>query len=336
LDALATNAEDKSQGFGAACESLPLICPSCLGVRGCEERLDRARVCPYCGIAYPSIEGVPILLADECIQRTLSSGDYPSDARSRFYQESTDYLREEVEGSQKLPYALDSARAARGVVLEIGSGSGAFAGFGGADYCALDYSLSNLRTYLGGYRRICASAETIPLASGSCRLVFSFATFEHVPRADFAFAEVHRVLVAGGVACLAPAWHCRDWAAEGLAVRAYRDLSFPQKIRKALIPLRDSMIYRGARQIPWRIWRRGLTRLSGAPSWLSYRPLHANYENFWQADSDACSCIDSHEGVLFFDSRGYEIFEPRGGALGRLLFRAGAVIARKTPQSSML
>jgi len=269
------------------------------------------------------------LISDEHLRATLGGGDGVLNARARFYQENAEYLREQVEGSEKSSYALDKAQEAKGLVLEIGSGQGSFAGLGGADYCALDFSPSHLRTYLCGSRRICASAETIPLASKSCRLVFSFATFEHVPRADLAFAEVDRVLAPGGVACLAPAWHCRDWAAEGLSVRRYHDLNFGQRIRKALIPLRDSVVYRGVQQLPWRMWRRATVILRAVPSSLRYRPLKANYEHFWQSDSDACASIDSHEGVLFFQSRRYEILEPRGGALRQLFFRAGPIIARK-------
>ena len=160
-------------------------------------------------------------------------------------------------------------------------------------------------------------------------MVFSFATHEHVPRPDVAFAEVDRVLAVGGVVCLAPAWHCRDWAAHGLSVRPYRDLSFKQKVRKALIPLRNSLIYRSAHQLPWRLWRRAVTRLSGAPSRLRYQRLEANYDCFWGCDSDACSSIDSHEGVLFFETRGYDILVPCGSTSSRLMFRAGPLIARK-------
>jgi len=273
-------------------------------------------------------QGIPILLANDFEREALTSGESPGDPRSRFYQESSDYLREQVGGREELEYAFQNADTS-GLILEVGAGAGTFAGFGGSDYCALDYSVSYLQTYLNGYSRICATAETIPLSSRSCRLVFSIATLEHVPRPDLACEEIDRVLVTGGIAYLAPAWHCRDWAADGLSVRPYRDLSHNQKIRKALIPLRNSLIYRGIQEIPWRLWRRSVTKLSGIPSRLRYRRLRANYEHFWQSDSDACSSIDSHEGILFFESRGYEILRPRGGSLARVLFRAGALIARK-------
>lgn len=316
----------------AVSHSIPLICPACLHSEMQEHRLDPALTCPSCHTRYPMVDGIPVLIADDGIRQGIAAGAELSDARSRFYQEPIGYLRDRLEGSKEIEYALGRS-AKRGLVLEVGSGRGVFAGIGDTNYCGLDYSLGNLRQYLKGHRRLCASAEMIPLASGSCRLVFSFATYEHVPHPDLAFAEVDRVLAVGGVACLAPAWHCRDWAAEGLGVRPYRDLSFKQKIRKALIPLRDSIMYRGAVQIPWRMYRRALTRLSDGRSRLHYRHLNANYEYFWCADSDACSNIDSHEGILFFDSRRYEVLEPRGGSLAKLLFRGGPAIVRKTSQS---
>jgi SAM-dependent methyltransferase len=220
-----------------------------------------------------------------------------------------------------------ASTAARGVVLEVGSGRGRLAGIGGADYLALDYSLSLLERHLNGHRRVCANAEAIPLSSGSCRAVFSWATLEHVLHPDLSFAEIDRVLVPGGIAWLNPAWHCRDWAADGLGIRPYRDLTAQQKIRKALIPLRESILWRGGIQVPWRVWRR---MTSKRPSRLRYQTLRANYEHFWVPDSDACAAIDSHEGLLFFESRGYEVLEPKGGTVSRLLARGGPIVVRKT------
>jgi SAM-dependent methyltransferase len=326
-------------------ESLPLICPRCLRSKSQEQLLEPTGSCPCCGIRYQSLDEIPVLITDDSVRKALTTGIDPNDAGTRCYQEYDDYGRDHKikdwlehqhviarKKRETIEYGLASATAS-GIVLEVGSGHGLLAGVGGADYVALDYSLGLLRTYLGEHRRVCANAETIPLASGSCRLVYSYATFEHVPRPDLAFAELHRVLAVGGVACLAPAWHCRDWAAEGLNVRPYRDLFLKQKIRKILVPLRNSIVYRGCQQIPWRIWRRGLNRLSGAPSWLQYGSLQPNYEHLWVPDSDACSSIDSHEGILFFDSRGYEILEPRGGTIAQLLFGGGQIIVRKDQAS---
>jgi SAM-dependent methyltransferase len=308
--------------------TLPLICPQCLRFGRGEQLLSPIRVCSICSAIYPVREGVPILLNDPQLRKAFAEGETVSDRRTQFYQENAGYLREHGE-HENIEQALSMA-SADGIVLEVGAGSGAFAGVGGTDYCALDYSFTFLHSYLSNYRCICASADAIPLPSGSCRMVFSVATLEHVPRADLAFEEVDRVLSPGGVAYLEPAWHCRDWAAEGLNVRSYSDLTLKQKIRKALVPLRDSVLYRGVKQIPWRTWRRAVVKLQSTPSTVHYAHLNANYEHFWVSDSYACSSIDSHEGVLFFESRGYELLRPRGGSIARLLFRAGAVIVRKS------
>jgi SAM-dependent methyltransferase len=269
------------------------------------------------------------LIAGSRARAEIAFATKSSDERTRFYQRQSEYLRERIEVSDdELDRYLADVNVP-GVVLEIGSGAGVFAGRGGYDYCALDYSLTWLRAYLSGHRSICATAECIPLASRSCRFVFSFATLEHVPRADLAFEEIDRVLAPGGVAYLAPAWHCRPWAAEGLPVRAYRELRLAQKVSKVLIPIRDSLFWRGIFEIPWRVNRRMISSLYAVPSQLRYKRLKANYAHFWMADSDACSAIDSHEAVLFFETRGYSILRPAGGNLARLLTRGGAVVVRK-------
>ncbi len=317
----------QASGGHAAVSTLPLVCPQCLSLSRAEIRLVAPTRCTECGRDYPVADGIPILIADSMICNGIAGGG-EVDERTGFYQTDSAYLREEIPGAEDLGDYLARA-VTQGIVLEVGSGAGVFRGFGGCDYCALDYSLSWLRANANGHAAVCASAECIPLASSSCRFVFSFATLEHVPRADLAFCEIDRVLAPGGVAYVAPAWHCRSWAAEGLTVRRYRDLTPGQKIRKALIPLRNSLAWRGSAQIPWRTWRRASTALSRAPTELRFTRLRANYQRFWVSDSDACSSIDSHEGILFFESRGYEILRPAEGTLQRLLMRAGPVIVRK-------
>jgi SAM-dependent methyltransferase len=191
---------------------------------------------------------------------------------------------------------------------------------------ALDLSLSALRRNLAGHAGLCATADMIPLASASCRFVFSVETLEHIPSTDRAFEEIDRVLAPGGVAYVAPAWHCRTWVADGIPVRPYRDLTLTQRVVKMSIPVRDSVIFRGAVSVPRRAWRRLTQPENGS---LRFKRLRPNYEHFWMSDSDACASIDSHEAILFFERRGYEILNPRGGVVSRLLFRAGPVIVRK-------
>jgi len=308
--------------------TLPLICPVCLECDRQEEELDAHTACARCGTSFPRISRIPLLLADAALRNSLKRSEVPADARAAFYQQATDYLGEPAPPDPQLVSTLIAARG-DGMVLEIGSGKGAFAGLGGDEYCALDYSLSLLRTHLSEHRSICASAEAVPLRRASCRFVFSVATLEHVPRAELAFAEIDRVLAPGGVAFLAPAWHCRDWMADGLTVRSYRELDVTQKLRKSLIPLRNSLVYRGLSQIPMRLIRRAGAKLARDPSELRFKPLRANYERYWTSDSDACSSIDSHEAILFFETRNYEILIPSGGVAARLLARGGPVAVRK-------
>lgn len=307
---------------------LPIICPKCLS-KGREMALDESLSCPLCASIFPVVGGVPILLEDEAIRASFASGTALGAARVAFYQNDEEYLpNSDLLSQPLLPAALASAPC-NGAVLEVGSGRGAFSNIA-PDYVALDLSLSALRRNLAGHAGLCATADMIPLASASCRFVFSVQTLEHIPSTDRAFEEIDRVLAPGGVAYLAPAWHCRAWAADGIPVRPYRDLTWKQRVVKMSIPIRDSVIFRGAATIPWRAWRR-LTQPAAGP--LRFARIRSNYEHFWMSDSDACASIDSHEAILFFERRGYEILNPRGGVVSRLLFRAGPIIVRKMPSN---
>jgi SAM-dependent methyltransferase len=303
------------------------ICPACLVDSGRESLLNDCK-CPECGVIYPVVEEVPVLIADDQCRAAITRGDWAADSRTSFYQHEDAYLRVDLVANEELENAFKESHTG-GVVLEIGSGAGALQNIGGPDYCGLDYSLRSLHKFLSGNRRICASAETIPLPGESCSFIFSVATLEHVPDPSRSFTEIDRLLAPGGVAYLAPAWHCREWMADGLPARPYRDLNWSQRLRKASIPLRDSLLYRGLKQVPWRIWRRITVKLKSAPSELRYSRLDANYEIYWGSDSDACSSIDSHEGMLFFESRKYEILSPKGGTLARLASRGNAIVVRK-------
>lgn len=104
---------------------------------------------------------------------------------------------------------------------------------------------------------------------------------------------------------------CREhsfslWFAEGLAVRTYSDLTFGQKIRKFFIPLREVALIRWSYVVLRRLFRSYLWfgRADKKPQLLRYRRLHANYEVFWQSDSDACNSLDPFDVILWFRSRG--------------------------------
>jgi SAM-dependent methyltransferase len=302
----------------------PIICPKCLSQR-VETLLTEGLSCPRCESTFPEVSGFPLLLEDDIVRARLVSGTPPDTARVAFYQKDEGYLPNSDFLTQPLLLSALAAATGDGPVLEIGSGRGSFRSIA-PDYIALDLSLSALSKNLAGYSGLCATADRIPLATSSCRLVFSVHTLEHIPATDRAFEEIDRVLAPGGVAYLAPAWHCRSWNADGVPVRAYRELTMKQRLIKLSLPIRDAVLFRAIASIPWRVWRR-LTQ--AGPGRLRFTKLQANYEHFWMSDSDACASIDSHEAILFFERRGYEILSPQGGVASRLLARAGPVIVRK-------
>jgi hypothetical protein len=103
---------------------------------------------------------------------------------------------------------------------------------------------------------------------------------------------------------------------------------------KLTLPLRRHRAVKAFGTIPARALRRTAWRLSGGgPTPMPVRRLRADYENFWEADSDACSSLDSHDAVLFFSSRGYEVLNPAGGTLRHLLARHEPVVVRKPTQA---
>lgn len=60
------------------------------------------------------------------------------------------------------------------------------------------------------------------------------------------------------------------------------------------------------------------------PLTLQYRKLKANYEKFWQSDSDACNALDLLLMIYWFESRGYKCVS-HTTFLSRLLVRHGEI-----------
>jgi SAM-dependent methyltransferase len=200
----------------------------------------------------------------------------------------------------------------------------------GGDYVAADYSFTALRNYISpAHQRVCANAERLPFRRDSFRFIFTVAALEHVPQADLAFAEIERVLKPGGVAYLAPAWHCTQYNCEGIPVRPYRDLTVRQKLVKAALPLRQTVAVKASAALPGRIVRRVAWALQSRASSFRFGRLKPDYQRFWMSDSDAASRLDSHEACLFFHSRGYEVLSPGRGAVRQLLARHEPVVVRK-------
>lgn len=211
-------------------------------------------------------------------------------------------------------------------VLEIGCGRGAFKNlverWVGLDLAATD---------AGGKGKpiVRASAIRLPFANDSFDGLWSITTLEHVPQPEAALEEIARVMKPGGVAYLAPAWHCRPWAADGYAVRPWSDFGWKGKLIKASIPLRNALWFRALTVLPTRTWREALFFLTGRrPTPFRYRALEANYHTYWCADSDACNSMDPHEMLLWFSSRGWST-PSHSTLLRRFLVRHDAVVVGK-------
>jgi SAM-dependent methyltransferase/uncharacterized protein YbaR (Trm112 family) len=306
------------------------------------EPLDRTNPARWIGVghgeAYPVIDGIPILLPDRAERERIAGTDWEkgeADQRSaiNFYnaaKHEQKYSRAAHDDGRAALSALLPQLPAPGPVLEVGSGRGPLQGIG-EDYTALDYSFTLLRRNVDPrYARVCGTAERLPFFDDSFAFVYSVDTFEHVPAADLAFEEVHRVLQPGGIAYLLPAWHCVQYVCDGIAFRPYGDLTFRQKLVKLSLPIRTKPAMKGLAALPARIARRVAWRARGARATkLHFARLQPDYEHFWQSDFDACSRLDSHEGVLFFESRGYEFLNPTGGAWRKLTTRHEPLIVRK-------
>jgi len=195
-------------------------------------------------------------------------------------------------------------------VLEIGSGRGYLQDIA-QNYTGLDISPNVARFYHKKF--VLGSATALPFPDDSFDGVWSIWVFEHVPNPEQAFRETRRVTRDGGLLFLLPAWNCEPWAAQGYQVRPYSDFNLVGKIVKASIPLRSSPSYWVLSHLPIRLLRSIAARFG--PTQLRYQRLTPNYEKYWVADSDAVNSIDSHEGMLWFLSRGDECLNCDDGPL---------------------
>jgi len=215
------------------------------------------------------------------------------------------------------------------ILVELGSGRGAFRHFSRlGTYIGIDLSHEALKRCVGYPFALQADIEAIPLKSGSVDFLFSVATLEHVPNPQAVLGEIDRILKPKGSAFLAPAWFCRPWAAAGLAVRPFKELRLADKLRKALIPLRDSLVWRSAFVMPRRLFREIQFRCTFSQWQLWFRRLRPNLEEYICTDCDAFSSLDPHEVALFFLRRGYEIVSGRG-FWRRMLLRHEPLVVKK-------
>lgn len=171
-------------------------------------------------------------------------------------------------------------------------------------YVGLDYLMRILHTQ--GYEsiaRACGSANDLPFRTSAFSTVVTNNALQHVPDVHLAFAEIDFVLKPGGLLLLKMAWHCTRYNNLGIPNRPYSDLAMQEKVIKAILPILKSPAYNFATRIPARVVRRACSRW---PTQLRNRLLTPSTNYYGLPDHDAYCDGDSHEGLLYFESRGYE------------------------------
>jgi SAM-dependent methyltransferase len=249
---------------------------------------------------------------------------YEAGDENRWGRESIPDLENEV-----LSWLRAAGLGRQALVVELGCGRGAFRNLSRLfNYVGLDICFEVLNRYIQPPCALQADIENLPLAGRSADFVLSVSTLEHVPNPERALAEIDRILKPGGLAYLAPAWFCRPWAAKGLPIRRYSELSFVDKVHKALIPLRNSVAWRAAFVLPKRIFRE-LRSILFPNTWsFEYGRLEPNLSSYVYTDCDAFCSLDPHEAVLLFSRWGYAI--PSAPSFwSRVLLRHVPLVLRK-------
>jgi SAM-dependent methyltransferase len=225
---------------------------------------------------------------------------------------------------------IAALRLENGLALEVGSGMGLLQ--------------NELERYIGVdlvptsalhvHKPFAACSGThLPFPDNTFDAVWSIWVLEHVYDPQAMLAEMRRVTRPGGAIFLAAADDVGPWAAQGLRVRPFRDLAWPQRIAKALLPLRTFFASRALFTLPGRLRELAAYQQHRTPTTLRYARLQPNYETYWESDADACVSLSAYSIMLYFLSRGDEPFFSYTRLLRGLLLRdePQAYIVRKTP-----
>jgi ubiquinone/menaquinone biosynthesis C-methylase UbiE len=238
----------------------------------------------------------------------------PTPTQQEFYDAGYDsqqaryekYAREAAERNhirEKVEKFVADGHLSGAHVLEVGSGAGTLQDVV-ENYTGLDISATVRPKY--HKRFVQADARAMPFPDAEFDAVWTIWVLEHIPNPEQALREIRRVLKPGGLLYLEPAWLCTDLAPNGYPVRPYSDFGLEGKLIKATVPVQTSVAFQAMYMLPIRAIRLAAWKLSRQPTALHYRPIAANYKDYWMADSDAVNSIDMFEAYLWFRSRGDE------------------------------
>jgi ubiquinone/menaquinone biosynthesis C-methylase UbiE len=204
---------------------------------------------------------------------------------------------------ERIQEFADRNNLSKAHVLEIGSGEGSLQDIV-SDYTGLDISATARSNY--HKRFVQADARAMPFPDGEFDAAWSIWVLEHVPNPEQALREMRRVLKPNGLLYLDPAWLVPDFAPNGYPVRPYSDFNLAGKLIKATVPIQESRPFEVLHEVPIRSARLAAWSMHHQPTRFHYRPVAANYRDYWMPDSDAVNSMDMFEAYLWFLSRGDE------------------------------
>lgn len=204
---------------------------------------------------------------------------------------------------------LDQYGRRNGKWLEVGCGRGVLQDVVD-DYTGVDVAAAAAAFMHKPF--CCARAEALPFEDGVYDGLWSYAVLEHVEHPELALCEMRRVLKPGGMLILSPAWQCRPWAGRDYAWKAWRDLSMSDRLRKALIPLRNAVPVRACSVFPRRIMHVMQYVMKQTPLRFYTRALTPNYSDYNVIDADARHHMDPFDAILWFRSRGDRVLSHPG------------------------
>ena len=186
-------------------------------------------------------------------------------------------------------------------VLEVGAGSGLLQD-AVADYTGLDISPTARRFFHKPF--VEASATDMPFPDNTFDAVWSVWVLEHIPNPEKALSEMRRVVKPHGYLFLMPAFMVSRYAAQGYHVRPYSDFGWQGKLTKLTGEVVESRPSRALYSKEIRVIRSIGAHLASGPSRLHFVRLTPNYDQYWEADSDATTSVSRQELYLWFATRG--------------------------------